>query len=494
MYIRASQGISNKNDKFGINASERKFRTVSGIHCNNDIFTPSRKQSKQVSFGGIFDFLFSIFGPDKPGLPDENDPSLSFAQKLSIGLNKEWGDDIPPEDLKNVWSSKELRKYLNKVKTENFISSKKNQRNGTYNTDLDYVTSFSYNGEESIYDVLTDAAKYANELYSNTGKNFVFAVTDNDTTQGLKYAIRLIGNNPEKFRHLMFVPGVRMSFAYRVSDTQCENNSLLVYGINPFSENVDRYILNNLLKRKNMIFEFIHNVSKVYGDSHFNEREFLRKNNIYLDKDFGQANLYLRIKEYINSKSDAEISGLNLTPKEIYQFSDEIFHGVDLRYSGSENYEKYGQRIASIKDSDGFLARYLFDKYSAKYDREKDEIVSDSENIFSDFIDCMKQETPAPIMALANPYYFVPYFEQKGTKQFPNMIKFIQSLQKYSHGMIIGFESVSPLYKSDKELRKHKESIEDFNAYIKANTTLKEVGGSFARREGEISNSDDDTD
>ncbi len=482
MYITTSQCVSYKNDSLispQVNDNIKKHNSNS---FNNDLFIPQNNNSKQVSFNGIFSFVSKILGFDGPKLPDDTDPSLSLHEKLSIGVKKEWDEDIPPEKFKGIMSPAKLKAHLKNLTTENFICTEENKDNCIYNTDLDCITTFSYNGRECIQDILDEVAKYANYYKKKTGKNFVLAFTDNDSIEGLKHAVRRVANNNDRYKNIDFVPGMKISFIYKVSDKRCENGKLLVYGVNPFSDNVNDFVLNTLARRQDMIVDFISGAAELYRDAHFTEHEFYSNNNMYFSKDLGQSNLYSKIREYMMSKRDKDLLGLQIPPDEIYKLSEGIFSSMDTIFNGSNDFENFCILIAGSKENANSFVNKVLDKYSTRYDPETNEIFSASENIYSDFINCMKLETPRPIMALSAPYYLSHHFEHSGDKIFPNVVNFMKSLQKYSAGMLLGFESASPAYDLDKELTANKDALYNFNTYIKENTNLQEVGGSFVTR------------
>lgn len=481
MNINTNQGISYIRNT--------KAREANGVQTNpvynseNDTFIKTNSSQKQVSFSGLFSFISKILGGNNEPELNENSSSLTLGQRLSIGVKNQWGDKIPPENFNSVMKADDIRNVLYKLSTQNYVSNSQNQLDGTYCADLDYMSSFSYNGQESVAAILDSAAKYANSYYDRTGRKFMFALTDNDSLEGLKHAMRRIGNNPEKFKYLSFIPGIKMSFAYRVSDNRCENSRILVYGINPFSPNLNDFVDSTIERRENMVCEFLNNAAELYKEAHFNGKEFYDRNNIRFSNDLGQTNLYWRVREYITSKSDADIMGMELTPEEIYKMSEDIFAGLDSVYNDSGDFDNFCRGIIGNEEDANILVRKLFDRFSTRYNPKTKEIASDSENVYRDFVHCFIHEPSRPVMALAEPYYLTHYFEKPGTKSFDNVIDFIKRLQKDSEGMLIAFETVAPLYERDNRLLQS--DIDNFNFHISKSTDLKEVGGSFAQRDFE---------
>ena len=473
-----------------VSSNKRNTTSDKSVQTNNQntIVQTKNYNTVPVSFTGFFSILSN---KHKTETKEDNEYGISYDQKLSKDLNRVMGADIPAKNLKNIISGEELRLILPQLSTQNFISSAQNQEAGIYGVDLDYITSYSYNGNDDLFDVLDNAAQYSNFYHKRTGKNFIFAITDNDTVEGITHALRYIGDNPDQFKHLSFVPGVKMSFAHKAPNSNIgyENSRMLIYGINPFSDNINSFVngvkcvdgVDGILtKRQAMVYDFIKEASKLYKSFIYKIPEFTEQNAISLKKDFGQSDLYWRVREYISSKGDTEVNGFRMTPKEIYTFAEDIFAGMDTVYKGSDNKSPFSIIIGDEKEAN-ILIKKLFDKYSTHYNPETRKIESAAETIYGNLIDCMAKENPKPIMALSAPYYFSHHFEKPGVKEFANVAGFMHVLQKKSNGMLVGFESVVPSYDLDKNLTTL--DIENFNSYIKNNTNLVEVGGSFATRD-----------
>ena len=116
-----------------------------------------------------------------------------------------------------------------------------------------------------------------------------------------------------------------------------------------------------------------------------------------------------------------------------------------------------------------------FDEVDFGYEENK--IVSAGENSYEDMIECLSKEQQKPVLALSAPIYLAHYFEEPNSKTFANVVKFIERLKASSNGMLCAFQSIVPNYGIDNDL--NREKIKLFNTYIRNNTTLYEVGGSF---------------
>ncbi len=460
-----------------------------------DMFTNSvKKDTKQISFTGFFSKLFS----SKSEFPESkfslNDIPNEFAAEISSGIKNVMDCNIPVQNFKCIMPPDELREILPYLTQENFLATDENQNNGIYCIDLDYQTSFS-SGNENIFDILDNVAQYANRYYEKNGKDFIFALTDRDSIEGLQHALRIIGSNPDKFKHVRFVPGIKMSFAHEAPNSNLgyENSDMLIYGINPFSKNVMDFVETTVQKRKNMTINFIKQVNQLYPEFAYSVLEFAQQNRIKYKKGFCVSNLYWRAREYAETKGDTAIKGISMVPDEILSEAEEILNELDQVFLGSNQrgYSALGSEI--IKDEEvNKSIKEVFSRYSTHYDDESGKVVSEAENLYDDMIECLSREPQKPILALASPYYFSHYYEAKDPDTFDKVVKFIENLRSRSNDMLIAFESVAPSYDIDSNLStrsgklldkyRNRHKINLFNEYIRRNTNLYEVGGSFANR------------
>lgn len=491
MDIHVSQQTTNYQYKI---TNDKKAQTErNNIIC--DTYSKSTdKQCKKIAFTGLFSKILGrkIVIPDSKFL--SCDIPCEFASELSKGIKNVMNCDIPAQNFKCIMPPDELRELLPTLNQENFLSTPDNQEQGIYYVDLDYQTSFS-SGNENIFDILDNVAEYANNYYQKNGKKFIFALTDRDSLEGLQHALRIIGSNPERFKNVRFIPGIKMSFAHEAPNSNLgyENSDMLIYGINPFSENVINFVETTIKKRKNMTINFIKQVNELYPEFAYSVIEFAQQNRIKYKKGFCVSNLYWRAREYAETKGDTAIKGLKMVPKEILAEAEEILNELDQIFLGSNKggYSALGSEI--IKDEEvNKSIKEVFSKYSTHYDDERGKVVSEAENLYDDMIECLSNEPQTPILAVASPYYFSHYYETRDPATFDKVVSFIENLQNKSNGMLIAFESVSPSYDIDSNLitrsgnllDKYKDThkINLFNEYIRKNTNLYEVGGSFANR------------
>ena len=112
--------------------------------------------------------------------------------------------------------------------------------------------SLHSDGLANVDKILNQVVSYADDLNAKTGKKFIFSLTDHDSCEGVKEALKIISENPEKFENVKFVTGAELSFLIKADKTAnpFETSEMLVYGFNPFDEKVQNYFQNLYSERK----------------------------------------------------------------------------------------------------------------------------------------------------------------------------------------------------------------------------------------------------
>ena len=476
------------------------------IHQNriqtNKQATPSRQMSAdsfEVSFGSdqkrmpwykklfasSYDLSTKTAGDSLP-----TRPATKFETSLSEGIKKYFQLNIPAQNLSSIMQPTEIRNFITDPckRQENYSSLPDNIQTGIYLGDLDYATNFS-NGKENVYTILDKVAKHANKYHSEKSP-FVFAITDRDSVEGVQHAVRIIGQNPDKFRNVKFVPGVKLSFAHEApySRTKYENSEMIIYGINPFDDDLVNFVKDLTKRRKDMVLNFIRDVNETYPDFAYNIIEFIEQNQLKFESDYTVSNLYWRVREYAETKGDTAMKGKEINHEEVLRDAETIMNMLERIYRGSD--KKGNPRYASFLKNDSQFneqIKGIFSKYATKQGSAPGEIESVAENTIQQIVAALEngsRENGAPTMAIGSPIYLSHYFEKENATEFKEVVKFLQKLKEETNGMMVAFESLAPNYNIDGNLTK--EEIDTFNKYIRANTTLHEVGGSFADKPQEI--------
>lgn len=449
------------------------------ISAKNDCFVLSSVSFKK-SESLLSKLASKMFEPYLPveytgDIPDVK--ITDFHKEIAQGLTNKWGKVIPPQNLTSIVSPAEVKEILPTLKEENFSFSNEGYNDGTYFIDLDNDSSFS-NGKYSLTELLDKVAIFADKYYEKNKKEFIFALTDRDSVESTQQAIRIIAEEPERFKHLKFIPAVKLTFAHEAptSNIGYENSEMLAYGINPFSENVVNFVNNSIEKRYKMILEFIRKVSSLYPDFAYNITEFVEQNRLKYSKNYTISNLYWRAREYAETKGGTVIKGSKINQEQVVKSAHAIINELDQVYTASRNRQT---KSTFVNEDEQFnrSIQNVFDEYSTHKDEEKGKVVSSAENLYDDMIECFSKEHEKPAIAFSAPYYLSHYFEKEPRTDFKNVVKFLEELKEKSKGMLVAFETVVPRYAIDKDLQPKK--LEEFNNYIRKNSSLYEVGGSF---------------
>ncbi|MBQ9245638.1 hypothetical protein IJ182_05155 [bacterium] len=487
MQIKSSQSPLYIN-KFSNMEHKNPYKSAA-IHRN---FEANYKENPStISFNGLFSSLANkigqIFIPKEdefPAIYNSDKPSSPLATEIAESIKQNKGIKIPPANFECIMTPSEIRKILPKLKEQNFECSEENVEKGIYCADLDYQSNFTLNSKETITEILDRAVKYADKYHEKTGEKFVFAFTDHDTVEGVQRVLYEVGKNPDKYKNLKIIPGLKLSYAHKAPNSKIgyENSDMLIYGINPFSKNITSFIDKTIFARKKMVEDFIAKVNELYPEYEYSVNEIVKQNGLKYKKSFAVSNLYWRIREYTETKGDIAIKSMSLDPDTIYNDFLRIMNTLDRNPRlGSQDITSEGldTRIINQDDEVNKKIKAIFDMYSTHKDSKTQKVVSTAENVYDDMIECFSNETEKPVMALASPYYFSHYYEKSDSETFEQVVNFLKELKDNSNGMLIAFESLSPGYDLDMYLPKT--TIDRFNNYIRENTKLYEVGGSFAK-------------
>lgn len=160
----------------------------------------------------------------------------TLAQYLNI-------DDISA--LEPIVGEEEFKYYISRLSEKDFCSKEKS----LFCANLHVHTNYS-DGQASVSEILECAL----ELTENNLKKdlpFILSITDHDTIEGVKEAVRIISENPEKYRRLKFVPGVEISAVETDMPELCGTLDVhsLVYSINPFDEKLNKFLDDKRAKK-----------------------------------------------------------------------------------------------------------------------------------------------------------------------------------------------------------------------------------------------------
>ena len=325
----------------------------------------------------------------------------AYITELAEGLSTFMKEKISPERLSSVMDKTEFLEAVSKLKRDNYVLTKENVDAGIYRADLHSHTNFS-DGRGSVEHIMDQAAQYADKLFKKTGEKFIFALTDHDTADSSKEALKLIANNPEKFKNVRFVVGSEVSYLMKSSDKTAnpyETTELLIYGFNPFSKKVETFFKDVLNRRLQARKDYIRDLSEKFPDTKFSEEEFL---NVFLGDRVPHTpilNSYWQLYHYGQIKRELSCNAVfkNLNPEEYFRecmknAPEKLYFSEFKNRNIIESWVGENQEINKINE-----------KYKPHND-ESGNIVKTSENTLDDIVTAFKDE-PNCVAGFAHPYY-----------------------------------------------------------------------------------------
>jgi len=355
----------------------------------------------------------------------------SYKTNLMRDLEKELGTKIKKSQLSNIIDKKEFIKLLKNLKEENFIATKENIDTGIFCADL-HSHTWRSDGWGIVENILDEVAEYADNLNKKTGKKFLFSITDHDTLEGTKEAIKLIVSNPEKYKNIKFVPGIELSFIQK-TDNGFEGAELLAHCINPFSENINSFIDKLHCKREKMIETTINKLKNHFGEFSFKRSDmdefYLKKPN----ENFAY-NLHWRVLNYAQVKNKINELAFenNLNPAVLYQ---ELMSKWNI-----------GKNEKSLNNFLRFLAQNGYDNTISKNNNiieeickenfpkiKNDKIITLSENTFDEIISLFSSDKNS-VIGFAHPAFTFKSFanyQDKITELIKKSQKIIKTTEKY---------------------------------------------------------------
>lgn len=207
-----------------------------------------------------------------------------YKSQLIDGLKNKYDIEVTESSLNSILSPEEFIKLIYQYKPEdysvgNYLSENyndffKNATDGKFRITLHNHTDFS-DGYMTPEQFINQAAAYADKVAkflpnSDLRPPFVIALTDHDEIKGSCEIIKIIAQNPQKYKNLKFVAGSEMGVKYDNKDFD-----LTALAINPFDEELDLYIENLKEIRTKTINEFINIVNNLDGSNY--TLEYLRE-------------------------------------------------------------------------------------------------------------------------------------------------------------------------------------------------------------------------
>jgi len=322
----------------------------------------------------------------------------------------------------------ELSATLSSLKPENYIASEANIQKGVFRADL-RARSLHSDGKMSVEKLLDEVVAYANTLSEKNGSNskFIFALSDHDSVEGVQEAVKLIAQNPDKYKNIRFVPAVELGFVHAAdkSANSFEVSEIVAYGIDPFSEKLTGFLNSTYEKRAKFVESFIKSLNETNAGATFSVDEFAKAYGINVSK-IHKNNIHWDLFHYGNTKKAYGTSAFDK------KYAD--FMSQDV--GGAKSLWDMKQKAHVYMDEDFAEARDIREAMKPKLG--KDGLISNlSENRFEEVIGAL-DETQV-VIGLAHPYYLAD-------SKVSNVGDFVSGLIKKAKGMFKMTESYHQSY------------------------------------------------
>lgn len=155
------------------------------------------------------------------------------------------------ENMTSIVGPEELSKFIQKndEHPETYASTPDNISKGKFRANL-HMHTLNSDGALTVQELLDSADNYANTL--NNGYFYV-AITDHNTTQGLKQAVDILQKNPKKYRRLKVVLGMEV-FSVFAEDKKVLNSPIdihvLCWTIDPYDKTLNQIFIKSNPKDK----------------------------------------------------------------------------------------------------------------------------------------------------------------------------------------------------------------------------------------------------
>lgn len=377
---------------------------------------------------------------------------MSYQEELAKSLSKDLGLKIKPSSLKSVLSKEEFLKEAALLCEENYVATENNIKKGIFRADLHSHSLFS-DGAVSVEQLLNEAAEYGDYLSKTNGQKFLLALTDHDGVKGVKEALRIISQSPEKYKNVKFVPAAELSFPIICEQGSAKRNrynnpievsEFLIYGINPFSPTTEKF-LGDLYKRRELglakALEIANKELQGFGFSQTEYRRFFTS----AQNEFCMLNQHWTIFNYLNIKAR-----ITKTANQSQRNSEELFNEA-MRYIVENKLPKTPKSLDEFFRTKGInsnVEHYYQDVWkvmpqiSPKIENGK--IVNTTENLYEDIVEYALQENAA--LAFAHPGFTSQNY------YWDNIAAKMKELVEKSKGTIKCTEKYHQAYSASKEI------------------------------------------
>lgn len=185
--------------------------------------------------------------------------------------------------LRSIVGSEEIKSIMKDFNAnEEFYSVGVNDiniKNKTIRANL-HIHTIASDGALSVEELLDKAAAYANKVAKKEAKHapFTIAITDHDTTESAKEAIKIISEDPLKYKNLRVILGAEITTYNNIATdfvNHATNTHVLVYGIDPNEKSFESFIEKTKQDKSKIAQKIIKEANLVY------KKVFNREDNLF---------------------------------------------------------------------------------------------------------------------------------------------------------------------------------------------------------------------
>lgn len=300
--------------------SNLQLKTISNnnhseIHRNyiSPVFTSVQPADNNANYGRSLVYMHQM---DK--LKDE---TKSYPKDIEYRKNLLANAGLNPENqhkIRSIIGTQELKTIMKEFNENETAYSSGDNFNNVVSREMRanlHMHTIASDGALTIGELLDSAAEYANKVAAENPKAkkapFIIGITDHDTTESAQEAIKIISEDPVKYKNLRVVLGVEMTTYNNISPDLVKkptNTHVLVYGIDPNEETFKTFINSTKAKKRNLENMMVDTANKtykeVYGKDNFFSLPQAKVQYNQLNKDI--VGIYNNLDGYFQNKIAVE--------------------------------------------------------------------------------------------------------------------------------------------------------------------------------------------
>lgn len=334
------------------------------------------RKSKKVS-EDIFCELKANYKRIISEFPEDEKYYKTLAQSINLSPDETY-------KLSPITGPRQLQSILQKASAQDFYLGQNLEgvKNRTLRINIHNHTTAS-DGKLSPKELIEQGARWADKIrkvQGNDGKPaFVLGITDHDTLDGAKEALKEIIKAPEKFKNLKLVLGAEISVAHTnpVDVKSPMNFELLGYCLNPFNKAMNDFLDDLKQNRTRVVSKFMNKMKEKYPnyDLNFEDMKYFHAN---LANMRTNGVLYLQA-EYINHKMMFTDFVDKINSKIIPQGQEKL-DATKLFQEAKDNYY-YLKDTSKSKFS---IAEYYKENVLSPILKKRDLLTSENQSLYED--------------------------------------------------------------------------------------------------------------